>query len=127
AHIAHWEIRPQWSLRQNHARRAGHDYLGSLTFQLVQGWGQGQQSDTKPCDWCHTWGHVSNFILKSLSQHEKVIPFGNDPCVSLPKGMGFSQVRELAQKCRECRDKQQRCLHARGVIVVSAGIHNLIE
>jgi len=50
---------------------------------------------------------TGNFILKSLSQHEKVIPGGNGPCVSLPKGLGFSQVRELAQKCRGCRDKQQ--------------------
>ena len=38
---------------------------------------------------------------------ELFIETGQGPCVSLPKGLGFFQVRELAQKCLECRDKQQ--------------------
>ncbi|QDU09828.1 hypothetical protein [Gimesia aquarii] len=39
-----WGFSPQWSLRKNHARRAGHDYFRFLTFQLAQGWGQGQET-----------------------------------------------------------------------------------
>jgi hypothetical protein len=46
-HTAHWEIRPRWSLQKIHPWRAGHDYLGFLTFQLAQGWGKVKQNYDK--------------------------------------------------------------------------------
>lgn len=40
-----WGFSLQWSLRKNHARRAGQgQYIRFLTFQLAQGWGQGQET-----------------------------------------------------------------------------------
>ena len=63
----HWEIRPRWSSRKIHPSRARDDYLGFITFQLVQGWGQGQEQNLSHSVWIKKRGLVSNTLPNNLT------------------------------------------------------------